>query len=247
MQYIKAKFPNTTRSYVYRTDDSVKVGDTVVNAKGAKLTVTDETVDMKWVDTYGADKVAVVKKYEPAYKTENDRYIIERVFEHAGYTCVVTFGSMAYRCGYVGIPSNHPLFGKGYDDYLEIKKSDIEGRKVSGIFPLIGACLDDDERVRIEAYFQCHGGIAYAGGGKQSKYPIESDLWWFGFDCGHYCDKCDLQLAYEKFPNDRACIGLRIALESQFEIGEEIRTEEYVADECKKLSEQLKEFEESEE
>lgn len=59
MQYIKAKFPNSTRSYTYRTEDNVKAGDTVVNAK---LTVTDETVDMKWVDTYGADKVAVVKK-----------------------------------------------------------------------------------------------------------------------------------------------------------------------------------------
>ena len=64
MQYIKAKFPNSTRSYTYRTEDSVKAGDTVVNAKGEKLKVTDETVDMAWVDTYGADKVAVVKKYE---------------------------------------------------------------------------------------------------------------------------------------------------------------------------------------
>lgn len=64
MQYIKAKFPNSTRSYVYRTKDSVKAGDTVVNAKGAKLTVTDESVDIAWVETYGADKVAVVRKYE---------------------------------------------------------------------------------------------------------------------------------------------------------------------------------------
>ena len=64
MNYIKAKFPNSTRSYTYRTVDDVKTGDMVVNAKGAKLTVTDETVDMKWVETYGADKVAVVKKYE---------------------------------------------------------------------------------------------------------------------------------------------------------------------------------------
>ena len=64
MQYIKAKFPNSTRSYVYRTEDSVKAGDTVVNAKGVKLTVTYETVDMKWVETYGSDKMAVVKKYE---------------------------------------------------------------------------------------------------------------------------------------------------------------------------------------
>ena len=47
MQYIKAKFQNSTRSYVYRTEDSVKAGDTVANAKGAKLTVTDESVDMK--------------------------------------------------------------------------------------------------------------------------------------------------------------------------------------------------------
>ena len=64
MNYIKAKFPNSTRSYVYRTEDYVKAGDTVVNAKGVKLTVTDETVDMKWVETYGADKLAVVQKYE---------------------------------------------------------------------------------------------------------------------------------------------------------------------------------------
>lgn len=64
MNYIKAKFPKSTRSYVYRTEDSVKAGDTVVNAKGARLTVTDESVDMKWVETYGADKVAFVKKYE---------------------------------------------------------------------------------------------------------------------------------------------------------------------------------------
>lgn len=64
MNYIKAKFPNSTRSYTYRTEDNVKAGDKVVNAKGANLTVTDETVDMKWVDTYGADKMAIVKKYE---------------------------------------------------------------------------------------------------------------------------------------------------------------------------------------
>lgn len=64
MNYIKAKFPSSTRSYTYRTEDSVKAGDAVVNANGAKLTVTDESVDIAWVETYGADKVAVVKKYE---------------------------------------------------------------------------------------------------------------------------------------------------------------------------------------
>lgn len=77
MNYIKAKFPNSTRSYVYRTKDSVKAGDMVLNAKGAKLTVTDESVDMKWVETYGADKMAVVKKYEEPEDTYNTIKAIE--------------------------------------------------------------------------------------------------------------------------------------------------------------------------
>lgn len=64
MNYIKAKYPNSARGYTFKTEDSVKAGDTVVNAKGAKLTVTDESVDMKLVETYGADKIAAVKKYE---------------------------------------------------------------------------------------------------------------------------------------------------------------------------------------
>lgn len=64
MNYIKAKYPNQSRSYIFATSDDVESGDMVVNAKGAKLIVTDETVDMKWVATYGADKLAVVKKYE---------------------------------------------------------------------------------------------------------------------------------------------------------------------------------------
>ena len=64
MKYIKAKFSSGSRSYTYRTVDDVKTGDAVVTANGAKLTVTDESVDMAWVETYGADKVAAVRKYE---------------------------------------------------------------------------------------------------------------------------------------------------------------------------------------
>ena len=73
MNYIKAKFPNSTRSYVYRTEDSVKAGDTVVNAKGAKLTVTDETVDMAWVEAYGKGNIAEVKKFEESEEEENGK------------------------------------------------------------------------------------------------------------------------------------------------------------------------------
>ena len=72
MNYIKAKYSNSTRSYTFKTEDSVKAGDTVVNGKGAKLIVTDETVDMKWVESYGAEKVAVVKKYEEPETAESE-------------------------------------------------------------------------------------------------------------------------------------------------------------------------------
>lgn len=83
----------------------------------------------------------------------SDRYIIEREFEHAGYKCVVIFGSIGHRCGYVGIPKNHPLYGKDYSDHLEIKKADVGDREVSGIFPLLGACLDEDERIKLKHIF----------------------------------------------------------------------------------------------
>ena len=178
----------------------------------------------------------------------SDRYIIEREFEHAGYKCVVVFTRMGHRCGYVGIPKEHLLYKKDYDEYLEIKKSDLGDREVSGVFPLLLACLDKDERIRIDAYFQCHGGITFAGGGENTDYPIESDLWWLGFDCNHAGDKADLKYAIEKFPDRKEEYMARLDNESKFPIEDDVvRTEEYVAEECKKLAEQLKQFEESEE
>ena len=172
------------------------------------------------------------------------RYIVEREFEHAGYKCVVVFNSNGFRCGYVGIPKNHPLYGKGYSDHLDIKKDDIGDREISGVFPLLIAYLDEDERIRIDAYFQCHGGITHADGGKKSTYPIESDLWWFGFDCGHAGDRNDLVYALKNFPERAKEYKIRIEIESLYIIEDDvIRDEEYVASECKKLAEQLKEFE----
>lgn len=110
----------------------------------------------------------------------NDRYIVEREFEHAGYKCVVVFTRMGHRCGYVGIPKEHPLYGKGYDEHLEIKKSDLGDREVKGVFPLLLACLDKDERIRIDAYFQCHGGITFADGGEI--HTIQSTVIYGGSD-----------------------------------------------------------------
>lgn len=67
-------------------------------------------------------------------------------------------GSMGFRCGYVGVPQGHPMHGIGYDD----------ARKADG------------------DYIDVHGGLTYAN--NSDKYPVEADLWWFGYDCGHLGD-----------------------------------------------------------
>lgn len=103
MQYIKAKYQNSTRSYVYRTEDSVKVGDTVINAKGAKLMVTDETADMAWVETYGVDKVAVVKKYEE-YRIVDIRDAKTRITRSDG-RCPLRIGRITKKPNpHIGLP-----------------------------------------------------------------------------------------------------------------------------------------------
>ena len=50
----------------------MKTGDIVTNDKGSKLTVVDEPVDAAWIKVYGADKVAVVKKYVEPKKAESE-------------------------------------------------------------------------------------------------------------------------------------------------------------------------------
>ena len=54
------------------------------------------------------------------------KYIVEKEFNHNGLKCVVTFGFMGHRCGYVGIPMWHPLYGKDYaDKIMEINPTKI--------------------------------------------------------------------------------------------------------------------------
>lgn len=76
MQYIKAKFLKedmpSGRAYTYRTEDDVKPDDIVIDAKGSKLTVVDEPVDVEWIMAYGADKVGIVKKYEEPDAAESE-------------------------------------------------------------------------------------------------------------------------------------------------------------------------------
>lgn len=151
---------------------------------------------------------------------------VEKQFDYKGYRCVVVMQTMGHRCGYVGIPKEHPLYNTFYGDYLDIKK---------------------DERVQIDAYFSCHGGITFSDGGVCSDYPIKSDLWWFGFDCSHYNDIPDYQEAKRIF-READVIFQRLSIAEDLEkehpntIGQ-VRSLDFVVSECIKLAEQLSEFE----
>jgi hypothetical protein len=140
------------------------------------------------------------------------RYIVESDFTYEGLRCVVLFQMLGYRCGYVGVPKVHELYGKDYDDVYDKLEDGV------------------------------HGGLTYAGGGEESEYPVESNLWWLGFDCAHYGDGKDLDLAKEYFKEDEKIVKqleMTAQIESMYPIYEPVRSLQYVENECKSLVNQI--------
>ena len=142
----------------------------------------------------------------------HERYVVEKIFDHKDLKCVVAFGSNGWRCGYVGIPRSHKFYGK---EYTEIESQIDHG--------------------------DCHGGLTFSSRSIGEKYPIESDLWWFGFDCAHYGDGKDLDLAIELFPHIAESLYKIKACEDMFPTYDEVRSCEYVAESCISLANQLAE------
>ena len=173
-------------------------------------------------------------------------HVIESMFEHCGLPCVVVMRMPGYRCGYVGVPRGHCLYGVEYQDYLEIKKADLGDREVDNPIALFSACIDDDPRIRADAYFRCHGGLTYSDGGDGSEYPIDNDCWWFGFDCSHAGDTNDYATAKRLFAEDPDKLQRIERLErldmEYFNPDDEVRTLQYTENECRKLAEQLADF-----
>lgn len=142
----------------------------------------------------------------------------------AGLRAVVIMTNMGHRCGYVGVTSAHPLHGVAYNEKSRALTMNM-GRsteKMSPIQVLCAAGREPDELNTPEYVFEVHGGLTYSGG--KGKYPIESDLWWFGYDCGHSGDAPapgSLMAAYYK--NDCSIH----------------RTLDYCKAECESLSKQI--------
>jgi hypothetical protein len=169
--------------------------------------------------------------------------IIESDFEYKGYRCVTTFHDMGFRCGYVGIPEGHPLYGKYNDSQIKVTMKELlddeEMNKIGnrGVWTLLGLPSDEEDRVRLGTYFMVHGGITYANGGIDSHHPIDSDLWWLGFDCGHYGDCPDYDLLEETW-GDNEIVKYRLQDRWLYE-DSEVRDLEYVQQECKNLADQI--------
>ena len=168
-------------------------------------------------------------------------YKVEKDFTYKGYRCVIIFTDMGWRCGYVGIPLGHQLYKKEFCDHLDIPKSDLDDEALGkrGILSLFSAALDDDDRIKMDLYFNVHGSLTYSGD-NDGTYPVESNLWWLGFDCGHYGDGRDLDLV-EKYWGDDPIIQKRLEIEREnpYDTDYPVRSMEYVEQECMSLVDQI--------
>lgn len=159
-------------------------------------------------------------------------YEVDRKWHCQGYTCVVVSTDMGHRCGYVGVPKSHPLYGKEYGDPMpEITQKDLDDEPIGkrGIVPIFLFACGSRDTVSLDLYFDIHGGLTYSKG---NDYPIDQpETWWFGFDCAHSGDAPDDDI-FRRLGGENSKHYQRVGA---------IRSEAYVVAECESLARQLAE------
>ena len=94
----------------------------------------------------------------------------------------------------------------------------------------------------------CHGGLTYSA--KKLFGQNDTDTWWIGFDCAHYGDGYDVKKAKELFANDEQVMKQLTVLEQTgyFSVCEEdqVRTLDYVEENCRSIVDQLIQLESKE-
>jgi hypothetical protein len=86
----------------------------------------------------------------------------------------------------------------------------------------------------------CHGGITYVENHLYGQK--DQDILWIGFDCGHCFDGYDTEKIKEYYKDDEQVMNQFAIMQMFFEEQNkelEVRTLEYVEEECKKIVEQL--------
>lgn len=155
-------------------------------------------------------------------------YKVEKDWITAASFRAVVIYTDSHRCGYVAVTPEHPLFGVNYRDTSNAVAFPAEehiGKR--GILALVCA---NAESPRLDVIFDVHGSLTYSG---DAGYPVPGDnLWWFGYDCGHYGDGKSpeyLQKVKELYPD------------SPFMWGDYgvYRSLDYCTGECESLAQQL--------
>jgi len=171
-------------------------------------------------------------------------YVVEKVWENNGLKCVVIATSLGHRCGYVGVPQSHPLYGVNYSDHCPAlgqwlakimssnEKTDTE---ISPLLKLRCLYTEDDE-VRPDVVFDVHGGLTYSDGLGSYPTPSEDDdpQWWFGFDCNHCGDAPDVSLIHD--------LRIRQRIAEYADNRGVIRSLAFCENECNNLAKQLAEI-----
>lgn len=116
-------------------------------------------------------------------------------------------------CGYVAVEPGHPFHGKGH----EAPPVAVHGR-----LTYAAACREDEPVERAV----CH----------IPEPDKPTDVWWFGFDCGHSHDFKPGMLAVDPAPFDWGLERLPEAVRPRY------RSLDYVQRECELLAAQLKEL-----
>lgn len=139
---------------------------------------------------------------------------IEQIFHSNGFKCVASINVMGVHCGYVGVPKDHVLYGVD--------------------------CFSNQFR---NYGLSCHGGITYSGDANHLNLE-DDELWYIGFDCGHAYDERDFGAAFKAFSGMKEQTNMILSeMLNRRHLNHsdwEVRTLDYVLDECKFLARQLK-------
>lgn len=152
------------------------------------------------------------------HKGYNRGTVIETGGKYKGYDWLVVFQSMGFRCGYVAIPSDHPM--------NESNKSCPDNIEVHG-----GVTFFDENHLS-KAFF----------GNKACTDK------WIGFDAGHSWDILDMKSALKYFPDlskeeIKHIIFMNSCRSEITNFDSNLRDKQYMEDQCKYMIDQLIEME----
>ena len=150
---------------------------------------------------------------------------VQWIDEATDLDCLAVRNHYGSWCGYVGLPPGHRLHGVGYDD--------------------------------VEPYPDVHGGLTFADSCDEHEDPARgichvpepgrpADVWWLGFDCGHFMDvspglEATLRRVRAEHPPDSklAAIEERLKTDTPDWLREVYRDLDYVRAEVARLAAQL--------